>query len=444
MQFVHAVRKPLTSPQWNLPPSAIGRTAGSTHAGLSPTFDDTGLDPGSTGRLEVHASWPEPIGADVSGAFVHGEPMPPAGPVAWQFLHDFGDTKHRTVTYTLTAISRFRQYFDHGDEPDANFQLMQPQAPVNVLSTVQPPEVNVTSAVPSFAWTTTAGDRRIEHTRSSWRLRLELSGSWYRTGIGERLAVVLAPDGAEGAPSFSALGRDPVSATAPAGPVLPLSWCAEAAATVPGFPLPGGGTLADLALYDVFAEGDSYYCDIELRPPPGATASYAPLVRLSVARYQPDSLTGLELSAPTLTDWAQLLPDRHVAVDRTGPGLNVLIDGLGQSAPNAVEVVLEELTGDLTDAQLPEAVVAIDGDDTGGVPVWRAAAGSAVARGAVGTPIAVPLSPPAAHPQRLRIREIEQYGISVGTVPASAAELTQRSAYIDVVNLPGSWTSSSP
>jgi len=84
---------------------------------------------------------------------------------------------------------------------------------------------------------------------------------------------------------------------------------------------PAGARWLDLALYDVFAEGESYYCDIELRPPSGATASYAPLVRLAVARYQPDSLTGLELSAPTLTDWAQLLPDRHVAVDRAADAL---------------------------------------------------------------------------------------------------------------------------
>ena len=445
VHLVHAVRKPLTPPQWSMPPSAIGRTAGATHADLSPTFDDTGLDPGSTGRLEVHASWPEPAGADVSGVFVHGETMPAQGPVALNFPHDFGDTKHRLVTYTLTAISRFRQYFDHGDEPDANFQLMQAQAPVHVLSTVRPPEVNVAAVLPSFAWTATATASRIEHTRSSWRLRLELSGSWYRTGIGERLAVVLAPDGTGGgSPSFSALGRDPASATAPTGPTLPLSWCAGAAGTVPGFPLPGGGPLADLALYDVFADGDGYYCDIELRPPDGATASYGPLVRLTVARYQPESLTGLELSPPTMTDWAQLLPDRHVTVDLAAQGLSVLIDGLGPAAPNPAEVVLEELTGELPGSQLSEVLVAIDSDDTAGVPVWRAAAGFTVARGVVGSPIAMPLTPWAAHPQRLRVREIQQHGPSAGANPADAGELTQRSAFIDVVNLPESWTSSSP
>jgi hypothetical protein len=455
VHLVHAVRKPLTPqvtsgvpeqvPHWSMPPSAIGRTAGATHADLSPTFEDAGLDPGSTGRLEVHASWPEPVGADASGVFVHGETMPAQGPVALNFLHDFGDTKHRIVTYTLTAISRFRQYFDHGDEPDANFQLVQAQAPVHVLSTVQPPEVKVAAVLPSFAWTATASASRIEHTRSSWRLRLEVSGSWYRTGIGERLAVVLAPKGTGGgSPSFSALGRDPASATAPTGPTLPLSWCAGAAGTVPGFPLPGGGPPADLALYDVFADGDGYYCDIELRPPDGATASYGPLVRLSVARYQPHSLTGLELSPPTMTDWAQLLPDRHVTVDLAAQGLSVLIDGLGPAAPNPAEVVLEELTGELPGSQFPEVLLAVDSDDTAGVPVWRAAAGSTVARGAVGSPIAIPLTPSAAHPQRLRVTEIQKHGPSAGANPADTAELTQRSAFIDVVNLPESWTSSSP
>jgi hypothetical protein len=446
VNLVHAVRKPLVSPQWILPDSAIGRPPGTTYAELSPAFGADGLDPGSTGRLEVTAAWQEPVGPGVSGALVYGEALPaesPAGPFSLRFLHDFGDTKHRLVAYTLTAISRFRQYFDRGDEADADFQLTQVQAPaVNILSTVRPPEVTVASVVPAFAWTATAGDSRIEHTRSSWRLRLELRGSWYRTGIGERLALIIAPDGAGGeSPPFSLLGRDPTTATGPAGPLLPLSWCGGTSDTVTGCTLTDQNVTADLAVYDVFADGDRYFCDIELRPPGAAPASYSPFARLSVARYQPDSLTGLKLSRPTMTDWVQILPDRHVTVDRAEHQVTVTVDGLSPASPNTVEVTLEELTADPAPGQDTDTVIAVAVGDIAQVPVWRATSGAAAAHGTVGSQITIPLTP-AGRPQRLRIREMESYGGSDGTSPAAMPELTQRSAFIDVVELPGSWTAS--
>jgi hypothetical protein len=48
--------------------------------------------------------------------------------------HEFGDTKHRTVTYTLNAISRFWQYF-HSTDPDEDFHASLAQAPVTIPST---------------------------------------------------------------------------------------------------------------------------------------------------------------------------------------------------------------------------------------------------------------------------------------------------------------------
>ena len=47
-----------------------------------------------------------------------------------------------------------------------------------------------------------------------------------------------------------------------------------------------------------------WYADIQMSPGP----SYRPLVRLAVARYQPNSLPGLELSPAVATDLVQLLP----------------------------------------------------------------------------------------------------------------------------------------
>jgi hypothetical protein len=57
VHLVHAVRKPLVSPQWTLPDTKVVRPAGATYAEVSPTFATKpsptvatiGLDPGSTG-----------------------------------------------------------------------------------------------------------------------------------------------------------------------------------------------------------------------------------------------------------------------------------------------------------------------------------------------------------------------------------------------------------
>ena len=60
-----------------------------------------------------------------------------------------------------------------------------------------------------------------------------------------------------------------------------------------------------------------------------------PFVRLALARYQPHSITGVELSRVTLADYAQLTPDRS-AVITINPGdprqAQVFIGGV---APNA-------------------------------------------------------------------------------------------------------------
>jgi hypothetical protein len=42
----------------------------------------------------------------------------------------------------------------------------------------------------------------------------------------------------------------------------------------------------------------------------------------------------------------------------------------------------------------------------------------------------------------LRIREIGHFG--AGSGPATAGELTQRSPFVDIVDLPATWTASSP
>jgi hypothetical protein len=136
-----------------------------------------------------------------------------------------------------------------------------------------------------------------------------------------------------------------------------------------------------------------------------------------------------------MTDWAQLLPDRHVAVDLAAQQVVVTVDGLGPAVPNTVEVTLEGLTAGPADGQAAETMVAVGGNGTTQIPVWRAVSG--VVSGTVGSPITVPLTS-ATRPQRLRIRETEPYPGSFGADVTGVPELTQRSPYIDVIDLPTS------
>ena len=56
-----------------------------------------------------------------------------------------------------------------------------------------------------------------------------------------------------------------------------------------------------------------WYCDVDILVPGDA---YTPFVRLALARYQPDSLAGLELSPVVQLDYMQLYPDRYASVFR--------------------------------------------------------------------------------------------------------------------------------
>ena len=62
------------------------------------------------------------------------------------------------------------------------------------------------------------------------------------------------------------------------------------------------------------AERHLWYCDIVVMP----GDVYFPFIRLALARFQPNAVGGLELSAPVLSDFAQLAPDRHAILTQEG------------------------------------------------------------------------------------------------------------------------------
>jgi hypothetical protein len=89
-----------------------------------------------------------------------------------------------------------------------------------------------------------------------------------------------------------------------------------------------------------------WYCDLELDP----GQAYFPFIRLALARFQPDSVPGAHLSKVVMTNLAQILPERNLAVTfnrsnlaEIGFTLSGVSYSRGQAAvgPGVVEVSLE-------------------------------------------------------------------------------------------------------
>jgi hypothetical protein len=446
---VHAVRRPLAIPLWKLPPAtAIERGPGDTTVVLKPTFTavDTGLglNTDSTGRLDVAASWTEfeDVGPEanigkrpVTVAHLHSQSIPRGDPPPMRIRHEFGDTKHRTITYTLNATTRFREYFKP-TEPASSFQSSreQTETPVNVLSTVRPPAPVVLGLVPAFRWQRTqTGADRIEHTRRSQRLRVELARPWFQTGEGEQLAVVLSPDDSSPAAAsdlVTRIGRDPLFGT-PATPPRPAPDWFPAAASAQPVTLPELNTPVTVIPFDVTPGGDRWYADIEFAVP--ATAqSYNPFVQLAVARYQRDSRDEM-LSPVVITDKVPLLPDRHVVVTRVGSQLNISVDGTSPNPPNRLEAILETCGPGIT----PETLDLVVDDPAAEpqVPAWRPVPGGRVVRTAAGS---IPPLTLTATPGRLRVRIQETENLS-GTDTGSPPDLLRRTVFVDTIILPAAW-----
>jgi hypothetical protein len=436
IEVVHAVRKPLAEPHWQLPASAVHQNPGEPHTLLTSSFLPTGLDTDSTGRLVVSAAWsditdqgPQPR----SVAEVHSTAIAKGDPAPMSFRHEFGDTRHRRVHYTLTAISRFRPYF-RSDEPDAAFQRSAPQPEVTILSTAVPPEPVVLSVLPAFRWERSASGTQLIRTRHSLSLRVELARPWFVTGEGEQLAVILAEAGTDPATTapVSRSGRDPIFATP----------------TIPGLPTPGWfppGTPAEHLSVGVPASpiqvlgftpaeaADRWFADIRIAPPP-ALASYAPFVQLALARYQPHSLPGLELSTIVTTDKIKLWPDRTLVVDREGAAVRVRLEGIQPTPPNRFDVLVEHCpsAGGIPPADVD--LIAVSADVPTQLPAWHPVPGALISVPAGTTTPPIPL-PTDLGAIRLRCREIERLE-SIPDVGTPPGELRERTVFLEIVDLP--------
>lgn len=475
--LVSAVRQPLGRPAFGAL-SAV-RDLGSTAVGLAGTATINGS---GTSRVELLAEWSEPVDradgdpplseADFSGTAdalilpeVATKPTPVAVPergpakAIWdgadrlefaaqsfqpgeapvQPVHELHDTRHRMISYRARATTRFREYFP----PDDPSLVAAAGAPgpfardgdpvtVDVPSSARPPAPRIAYAVPTFGWDRqTDTDIRVSR-RVDAGVRVFLERPWFASGTDERLGVVtlatLDPDPAI-SPYVSRIGRDPLVVGDRADPSLPLMPNAiESAGGLAVGELPNHLVNVDGHAVDYDAERDLWSCDIVFSNVlVASSAPYRPFVRLALARYQPHSLSGVELSPVVLLDWLQLTPDRAVLVTRD-PGspdqVQVMVTGSTYRATttaatgSAVEVTVQERVPELPDElgwRDAETKVRLGQPAVGRGPtlLWRGALDLPAGDG----------------PFRLLVRELEEWPSDTGT--------TTRTIYFDTVELPG-------
>lgn len=436
VELVHAVEKPLDPAVFG-PQLKATRLAGETFAVLEDTIT---AHAASTSRIDIDATWSEPIDdvaqpkptvfADLTahaGDFrlhptetkpVIGRDDQPGDPFlkTHRVRQEFGDTKHRRVTYKTTATTRFQEYFPPQitEDPALITHVGQPQE-IHVPSSRRPDPPEVLYLVPTFRWSQQRSGSAVTRTRLGGGLRAYLRRPWYSSGDDELLGVVLpnqtppalgsalradvtaelaaagidedllsraaAAAGLEGVtpgqlleglaaavteastegdhPLGARLAATPAEAAAApsdpsvmaAGPsryvtqwgVDPIwSITALAGPRIENFPnlttWAVGLSLVESAQEKVavagftphFDEGRGlWYCDMDIAFSAQAPRlPYFPFIRLALARYQPYSILGEELSKVVVTDYIQVLPDRTTTVTPTQPQqVRVTVDG---------------------------------------------------------------------------------------------------------------------
>jgi hypothetical protein len=354
LRLVHAVQRPLTAPV--IQGLTVKRDVGKTTVRLSGSFN---VHRPSTGHLDLVASWGEPTSAP--GVAPDGSHLPAgtlvqhsghviqrslgygtSGVEVFEATHEPGDTKHRYVTFRADGTTRYREYFPAVlIDDDAWLTTHGVEVTVHVPSSAAPPVPRVAEVVPIFQWSPSAPGSKISTTtRTGNALRVYLDGSWFASGEGELLGVVLPGPGAapEDAALFSAWGEDPSFSTTTASVLPPLdatmftgyrSWRTDV--TVPGprsLPSASGPAQRPAVVvgYPVQFDEESgrWFADIQLQN----VAFYMPFLRLVLARFQPNSLPDCHLSRPVTCPLVQLAPDRTAYLSISGKVLRVELRGV--------------------------------------------------------------------------------------------------------------------
>jgi hypothetical protein len=298
-------------------------------------------------------------------------------------LHHFADTKHRWVYYSAVAATRFREYFQ---EKGLTFTRTSAPLLVDVPSSARPLAPDVNCVVPIFGWEQQESTNVKTSLRFGYGLRVYLNRPWYSSGLDELLGVVLwpahdpvnnpspnpppdYPTREKFKPYLTQWGNDPIWQSGSMNPIPGVSDFPKATATAPSLVLEETSQRFDVAGHQVSFDQQRglWYCDITIQ----SQAAYAPFLRLALARYQPHSIHGVELSKVALADYSQLTPTRSafLSIDENDARrARVAIGGLGPQGPtqNVITVTVEQrragIESDLAWDPAPSHVVTVSED----------------------------------------------------------------------------------
>jgi hypothetical protein len=203
-----------------------------------------------------------------------------------------------------------------------------PTTRLSLPSTARPAAPVIHSVIPLFRWEegTEPDQPFARRRRRRAGLRIYLQRPWYSSGEGERLGILISSNEAA-AMHVSQWGADPMwvqkGPEKRNGLLIEDLFSAAGLDHEPGTDprvMTGTAKLAESGI-EVSVLGylpeyqpsrGMWFVDVAFVP----QSAYWPFVRLAVARYQPDSLTGLELSQTVTCDFAQLTPERMATVSR--------------------------------------------------------------------------------------------------------------------------------
>lgn len=382
LTLVHAVQRPLRPAHFAAGTMTATKTNhGDTAADLAGTLT---LHVASTGRIDVVGRWQDWFVDDhgvqqvereaVACSFTVDAEWPDTGPfppsthtVDLRARHEFGDTRHRKVRYLIRATSRFREYM----KPDLDPEFLVRETDeaditgeVNVLSSARPDNPPVLYAVPTFGWSDPPepGWQSHQVTRRGGSIRVYLDPSWFSSGEGELLGVVLQAKEPKRLPEKwrTGYGADATWATSQSHDVRSLqprdflnSVTTESGLSLPHEPDLTTTVVAFQPEYD--RTRHLLYADITLNLE-DLPCNYWPFLRMAFVRYQPDSLPrrgprrpgdvpDVKLSEVVPGEFGQLAPDRTLSLIWEGPRrVKVRLQGRAPSDPSPTHVAFRVQT----------------------------------------------------------------------------------------------------